>query len=144
MELIAEAYQQLASVSAVLGGLAFTAVAAILNAGASTDDPGALSRSAKITAGTAVSGTVCFVACAVMWAFMAADVNRAAAYDTPYPQHASNVNWIPSIGFVIGSLLLLASVGASGWIASRKMGRTTSAVAALGGIAMIAIFVWFA
>jgi len=144
MESFAEAFQQLASISAVLGGLAFTGAAAILNAGAATDDPDVVSRSAEVTAGTAVSGAVCFIAAAVMWSLMAADVNRAIAAGAAFPDHVANVNWIPSLGLLTGTLLLLVSIGASGWIASRRLGRVTSVVAVVGGVALLAIFGWFA
>lgn len=144
MEPFAEAFQQLASISAVLGGLAFTAAAALLTAGAGTNDPDALSFPAKTTAGTAVASTVCLLIAAVMWSLMAADLNRAVVEGNSFPEHVENVNWIPSLALASGSLLLLASIGASGWIASRRLGRITMAVATLGGVAMIVIFVWFA
>ena len=144
MEILAEAFQQLASISAVLGGLSFTGAAAILNAGAASDDPAVLGRPAKVTAGTAMAGAVCFVAAAVMWTFMAADLNRAAFANASFPEHVENVNWIPSLGLLMGALLLLISIGVSGRIASRRLGRVTSVVATLGGLALFAIFTWFA
>ena len=39
MDLFADAYRQLASISAVLGSLAFTVAAALLAAGVGTSDP---------------------------------------------------------------------------------------------------------
>jgi len=44
MEAFYQAYGQLASISAVLGGLVFTAAAALLAAGTDSSDPRALNR----------------------------------------------------------------------------------------------------
>lgn len=79
MELYAEAFQQLAFISAVVGGLAFTAAASLLNAGTATNDPNALSKSAKITIGTAIMSALFLIISTFIWSFQSADLFRAAA-----------------------------------------------------------------
>lgn len=143
IRLYAEAYQQLASISAVLGGLAFAAAAIVLNAGAGTDDPNALSRAAKITAATAVSSSVCLVIAALAWSLMSADLIRIAANsDGPAAGQVANLNWIPSFLLLGGSMLFFVSVGVSGWIGSRRLGFVTSAVALAGGTGLLFLFYW--
>jgi hypothetical protein len=101
-ELYAAAFQQLASICAVLGGLAFTAAAALL----------------------------------------AADVSRAVATgNAAYADQVTRLNWIPSLVLVAGVLLFVTSVGASGWIASRKLGFLTGLVAVAGSIALM-LMLW--
>lgn len=143
MELYAEAYRQLASISAVLGGLAFAAAAALLNAGARTSDADALDWPAKLTTGTAVASAVFFVIAALTWSFMTADLYRAAAHDRSFPQWVGLTNFIASLEMILGSVLLFVSIGASGWIASRRIGIVTTAVAVVGSIGFVFLTVWF-
>lgn len=143
-QLYAEAYQQLASVSAVLGGLAFTAAAALLASAAGTENPKALGRPAKVTVATAVTGAVCLVLAALMWSLMAADVLRAVAQaDIPAANRAALLNRVPSVLLLGESALFFASVGASGWIASHRLGWLTTAAAVVGGGALLLFLRWF-
>ena len=138
MELFAEAYQQLASISAVLGGLAFTAAASLLAGGVGTSALDALRRPAKITVGTALASAVSLVGAALMWSLMVADIRRALArgeYETA--QHFAALNWIPSIALIVGTGLFFASIAASGWIASRRLGLVSTAMGVLGAIALV-------
>ncbi|HMB90702.1 MAG TPA: hypothetical protein VKP65_07635 [Rhodothermales bacterium] len=144
-ELYAQAFQQLASISAVLGGLAFTAAAALLAAGAGTNNPDALGKPAKITVATAVGSAVCLILGALMWSLMAADISRAVANnDVSSASDLARLNWMPSLALIAGVVLFFISIGTSGWIASRKLGLLTSIAALGGGIAlllMISLFV---
>jgi hypothetical protein len=143
MELYAEAYQQLASISAVLGGLAFAAAAALLNAGARTSDADALDWPAKLTTGTAVASAVLYVIAAMTWSFMTADLFRAAADGQSFPPGVALMNFVASLEMIAGSVLLFVSIGASGWIASRRIGIATSMVALGGGIGLVVLIFWF-
>ena len=144
LELYATAFQQLASISAVLGGLAFTAAAALLAAGTGTRHPDALGRSARITVATAVSSALCLVIAALTWSLMAADISRAVANgNTSAAMDLVRLNWIPSIALIAGVLLFFASLGASGWIASRKLGLFTSLAALVGGVALLLMILVF-
>lgn len=143
MEYFAEAYQQLAFISAVLGGLAFTAAAALLAEVAGLKDPQVLGMPAKITAGTSIICSICFIISALMWSFMSADMSRAAAFSSSFPDHIANKNWIPSIMMITGTYLFFTSLGASGWIVNRKLGIITAIAAIIGGIAMVFMIFWF-
>lgn len=145
MELFADAYQQLASISAVLGGLAFTAAAALLAAGVSTSDPEVLGRPARVTVACAVVSAVCLIVAALMWSFMAADLSRALARrEDELLRPILRLNWIPSIALLAGALGFFVGIGASGWIASRRLGWLTTAAAALGVLALGLMVTWFA
>jgi hypothetical protein len=138
MELASIAFQQLASISAVLGGLAFTAAAALLAAGLGSSPPAGLGRAARITIGTAVLSAVCLVLAALMWSFMAADLARAGTRGgATTPVGIESLNWLPSLALLGGALLFFASIGASGWIASRNLGRLSSAAALVGSLALL-------
>ena len=82
MEDIVQAGELPASVSAVLGGLAFTAAASWLAAGTGTSNPDALNRPAKITIASAVRSTLTLISAAVMFFTAAA---AAALTDTTDP-----------------------------------------------------------
>lgn len=144
MEYYADAYQQLAFVSAILGGLAFTAAAALLSRSVGAKDVTILNRSAKVTIGTAVLSSVCLIISAIMWSLMAADMSRAAASGSSFPTHVASKNWISSVIMILGSYLFFSSLGASGWISSKKLGIITTIAAVIGGIAMIVMMYWFA
>jgi hypothetical protein len=72
MEALVQAGELLASVSAVLGGLSFTAAAALLAAGTGTNDPDALNRAAKITIASAVLSTLLLITAAVTFSALGA------------------------------------------------------------------------
>lgn len=72
MEDVVQAGELRASVSAVLGILAFTAAAALLAAGTGTSNPDALNRPAKITIASAVLSTLILISAAMMFSTAAA------------------------------------------------------------------------
>ncbi|SDK31851.1 hypothetical protein SAMN05421823_102434 [Catalinimonas alkaloidigena] len=140
----AAAYQQLASISAVLGGLAFTAAAALLATGAGMNAPNALNPPAKITIVTAVVSAVGLIVAALMWSLMAADLSRLAIRpDETAAARITNLNWLPSLAMLLGAVLFFASIGASGWIASRKLGWVTSVAGGLGVVAVVLMILLF-
>lgn len=144
LHLYAEAFQQLASISAVLGGLAFTAAAALLAVGAGTHDSGVLSKPAQITVATAVASAVGLIIAALMWSLMAADISRALAHENiGAANEVARLNWVPSLALIAGVLLFFTSVAASGWIASRKLGYVTSVAGVVGGIALLLMLIVF-
>ncbi|MCW9709015.1 hypothetical protein [Fodinibius salsisoli] len=143
MELYAEAFQQLAFISAVVGGLAFTAAASLLNAGTATNDPTALSRSAKITIGTAIMSALFMIISTFIWSFQSADLFRAAVNNQSFPKSVGWVNFAASISMITGGMLLFVSIGTSGWIGSRNLGIVTSIAAVVGIVALILMVLWF-
>jgi len=118
----------LASVSVVLGGLAFTAAAALLAAGTGTSNPDALNRPAKITTVSAVLSTLTLISAAVMFSTAAA---AAALTDTTDPNAVGGLRSIFKYGYlglVAGAFSFFVSVGASGWIASWRLGAITHCI----------------
>ena len=143
MELYAEAFQQLAFISAVVGGLAFTAAASLLNAGTATNDPNALSRSAKLTIGTAIMSALFMIISTFIWSFQSADLFRAAANNQSFPKSVGWTNFTASISMITGGMLLFVSIGTSGWIGSRNLGIVTSIAAVIGIVALLFMVFWF-
>jgi|GEM_PF-1888841 len=138
-EILAESFRQLGSTSAVLGGLAFTAAAAILATGAGTADPRALTRPATITTGAAVASAVCLVLASLAWSMLTIAAVGAAADGQVLATSTVGLNRPVSFAFLAGLVLFFVSVGASGWIGSRRLGIVTSSTAGLGGVWAI----WF-
>ena len=123
-----QAYGQLASISAVLGGLAFTAAAALLAAGTGTSDPRALNRPAKITIACAVFSTLLLVFSALLWSLLsAAAAGMSTGGPASLPESFYDASRFAYLSLVAGVTSLFVSVGASGWIADRKLGIATTA-----------------
>lgn len=133
-EIFAESFRQLGSTSAVLGGLSFTAAAALLATGAGTADPRALTRPAAITAGAAVASAVCLVLAALAWSMLTVAAVRAAAGGQALTAALLGLNRPVSFAFLGGLILFFVSVGASGWIGSRRLGVVTTTTAGLAGL----------
>ena len=143
--LYADAFEQLASISAVLGGLSFTAAAAVVAVGAGTNNPSALKRAAKVTVATAMLSAVFLVFAALMWSLMAADVVREVANeDLKGAKYYARLNWVPSICLLTGTCLFFSSIGVSGWIASKKLGIITVTAAIVGLFGLVSLILVFA
>lgn len=133
MEQISPAYiaalaAQLASLSAFLGGFAATFLATLLTLGHQ-------SRLMTVTIGLAVTSAVSFIV-TVVAATMLTAIYHPAAPRFMAALAASQPRVIMSLGFAIGSLSLLASLGCSGWTRSRAIGWITT-IATLIGAAFI-------
>lgn len=140
-----QAFQQLGAISAVLGGLAFAAAAALLSVAAGTRDPQALDRPAAWTAGASIASAACLIIAALTWALLTVQAAGAAASGQPGMVEAQLValNRPASIAFITGVVLLFVGVGTSGWIASRMLGMITTTVALLAGVAALFIIFQF-
>ena len=145
---VAEAYGQLASLSAVLGGLAFASAAALLAVAAGTRGAQALDRAASFTAGAAVVSAAALILTSLLWTlasvyFQGSD-GRAAG--TSADLRPNQITWLLTLGtntFLVGLTAFFASLAASGWISSRRLGITTTAVAALAGVVAFAAVLTF-
>ena len=143
MEDIVQAGELLASVSAVLGGLAFTAAASLLSAGTGTSNPDALNRPAKITIASAVLSTLMLITAAVIFSTVAA---AAALTDATDPNAVDGLRPILQYGYwglVAGAFSFFVSVGASGWVASRRLGAITTTGAVLAAVVTLRVLDWF-
>lgn len=121
---------QLASLSAFLGGFAATFLATLLTLGHQ-------GRLMTVTIGFAVASAVSFVATVV------AATTLTAIYHPQAPSSMARLGAtlpraVMSLGFYVGLLSLLASLGCSGWTRSRSVGWITT-VAALVGSALIVL-----
>lgn len=121
---LAEIARQIAFLSAFLGGFAATFLATLLVAG-----------SPRRVAGWAIGG-----AAVAAGSFIIAIVAAVMLTIVSHPEVPPNVlagssvlraRLISTLGFFIGLLALLASLGLSGWIRSRKTGIATTVAASL-------------
>jgi hypothetical protein len=138
MEHLAPAYisslaSQLASLSAFLGGFAATFLATLLTLGHQ-------GRLMTITIGLAVTSAVSFIV-TVVAATMLTAIFHPAAPALMAKTATSMPQTIMSLGFSLGSLSLLASLGCSGWSRSRAVGWITTTAGIVGAILIISMTV---
>ena len=133
----------LASVSAVVGGLAFTAAASLLAAGTGTSNPDALNRPAKITIASAVLSTLVLITAAVIFSTTAAAAALTDATDLGAVDGLRPILQYGYVGLFAGAFSFFVSVGASGWIASWKLGAITTTGAVLAGVVTLRVIDWF-
>lgn len=138
MEQLSPAYigalaSQLAALSAFLGGFAATFLATLLTLGHQ-------SRLMTTTIGLAVTSAVTFIV-TVVAATMLTAITHPAAPPFMATVVTSRPRTIMSVGFVLGSLSLLASLGCSGWTRSRTIGMTTTIAAVAGAVLIVSMTV---
>lgn len=127
-----EIARQLAFLSAFLGGFAATFLVTLLT----------LKSEKPIATWTIATSAVsaCILIVAVVAAVMLSVILQPDA-----PAHIADDSAImkgrvfTSLGFAIGILSLLASVGLSGWIRSKRTGIVTSAIAAVSFVAVMSV-----
>ena len=141
-EVYVEAFKQFGAVSAVLSGLAFATGVSLLTIAASSDRQDILDEAATFTAGSAIASAACFVVAAIGWAFLSfkgVGLAQVVTQEDQFPRLLFLQNKQASITFMIGLTLFLYSIGRSGYIGSKMLGRVTTAVAILaaGSIAWI-------
>ena len=129
-----ESFGQLAAVSAVLGGFAVTFMSVVL-----THSDARRRVSGAVALATAASA--CFFLTALGWALLAsqaAKVAGSAGADREfYVRQLAAAQWVQrpvSMLFLLGVLLLLLTLGASGWLRSRRLGAFTAAVASASAV----------
>lgn len=144
MEDFVQAADLLASVSAVLGGLAFTAAASLLAAGTGTEDPDVLSRPAKITIASAVLSTLLLITAAVTFSGLAAGALVADTNNLRTLDGFESIMRIAYGGLAVGAFSFFISVGTSGWIASRTLGAITTTGAVIAGLITLRVLDWLA
>ena len=145
---LAETYGQLASLSAVLGGLAFASAAALLAVAASTEGARALDRPASFTAGAAVVSAASLILTSLLWTlasvYLQGSGGRSAGTSVDLPE--GQVQWLfttPTATFLVGLAAFFVSLAASGWISSRWLGIATTVASVLAGTAALAAVLVF-
>ena len=143
---LGETYGQLASLSAILGGLAFASAAALLAVAASTRDDRPLDRAASFTVGAAVVSATGLILTSLLWTlasvYFQGTGGRATGTSADLP--AEQVAWLTAVStqtFLVGLTAFFVSLATSGWISSRRLGIVTTAVSVLAGaVALAAVF----
>ncbi len=103
-----------------------------------------LKQPAKITIAAAMASTLLLVLAALLWSLMSgiAAGTPAVAPEASLPPRFSSVQKLAYLSFSLGVVSLFVSVGASGWIASGKLGIATTAGAATIGIVVVLVLGW--
>jgi hypothetical protein len=140
-ELIAEAFRQLAFISALVGGFAFAFVGVLLVAPSQ-------SRVVSWTAGISMSASAGLVVCALGWSLGASVVMIGANMDTGADKSAlsaslNNMHLRLSLMFIVSILLFFTCLGLSGWIRSRVLGVVSTCIAVLAAIASALVLLPF-
>lgn len=142
MEALTQFYAQFASISAVLGGLSFTAAAALLATG--TGNPRALSRSARITVAFAIASTLFLVFASLVLSVLSAIAAIRPDVGSALPDRTRLIINVGYLSLCVGTTFFFVSVGASGWIASRRLGILTGVGAGGIGIGALIVLAWAA
>ena len=132
-ELQAELFRQLAFISALIGGFAFTFVGVLLVA---TDK----SRFVSWTAAVSIATCAGLVICALGWSLGASLVLIGAATTVGADVSALSASLRSmhlrlSLAFIVSIFLFFVSLGLSGWIRSRILGLASTGIALLAVIA---------
>lgn len=140
LEAVASKYQQLATVGALLGGLAFAAAISVISSSVKVGEKNKLSRAAFTTVSFAMASATCQVVSTIVWTFLSLNLDNEALMNGDLQ---GDLGRLGSQTFIIGVFLLFVSIGVSGWISSWRLGAVTTAIGGLGGfIAMYIIFLF--
>lgn len=128
-ELFAELFRQLAFISALIGGFAFTFVGVLLVSEHR-------SRVVSWTSALSMAVSAGLVICALGWSVGASVMLMGAA--APAGADAAELSAALSLMhrrlslvFIVSILFFFAAMGLSGWVRSRRMGFVSSAIAAV-------------
>lgn len=135
-EYLAEIARQFSFLSAFLGGFAATFFVTLLVA----DSP---KRSTGWSLGCAAFAASSFVVAAVSFVMITVVLNPEVPANVSSGSSIDHARVVGILGFGLGVYALLASVGISGWIRSRRLGLVTSASAGVGLILVSWAFVGF-
>lgn len=134
----AEMFSQLGSIAAVLGGFAFASAGALL--AASEERAG---RAATTAVGAAVLSAACFILSALSWTLSTIRATGAASVEGELPRVVLSLHAIMSFVFQLGILALFVSLGASGWVRSRRLGLFTSGAALVAAVSAVVVVYQF-
>jgi hypothetical protein len=122
---------QIGSLSAFLGGFAATFLALLLTM--ERDD-----RLGEAAIGCAAGASALFVAAVVACTGLTAMLHPEAPARVAGASTAL-ARGVMTGAFGLGTLLLLAALGLSGWMRSRRLGRITSAASGAGALLVLAL-----
>lgn len=121
---LAEISHQIAFLSAFLGGFSATFMATLLVVASSK-------RIAGWVVGSAATAACSFVVGAVASVTLTIGLHPDAPSNIAIGASSGTARIVSTLGFGIGVIALLTSVGLSGWIRSRQTGIATSAVSSI-------------
>jgi len=124
-EYLSELARQFSFLSAFLGGFAATFFVTLLVA----DSP---KRCADWSLRCAATATSSFVVSAVSFVMLLMVLNPEVPANVRSASSIDHARVVGFLGFMLGVYALLASVGISGWIRSRRLGLVTSISAGVG------------
>ncbi|WP_344709476.1 hypothetical protein [Sphingomonas humi] len=139
MELLAPAYistlaSQIGSLSAFLGGFAATFLATLLT----------IKREGHlltVTITLAVVAAVAFIISVIASTVQIAIYHpNAPSFVSDFPRARIQMSML--LGFMVGTLALLGSLGCCGWLRSRQIGWITAAVGFFGAMMVIVLTVY--
>jgi tetrahydromethanopterin S-methyltransferase subunit C len=127
---VAELFEQLSVVSAILGGFAFTFVGALLGHPAE-------SRSFPLAFGASLSAAMAFMVSAL------GSVLASFAVKNAYPIDIEPLHLKISLAFLLGILCFVIATGSCGWLKSPRIGYASSLIAVISAIGVVAVLLPF-
>jgi hypothetical protein len=127
---VAELFEQLSVVSAILGGFAFTFVGALLGHPVE-------SRSFPLAFGASLLAALAFMVSAL------GSVLASFAVKSAYPIDIEPLHLKISAAFLLGILCFVVATGSCGWLKSRRIGYISSSIAAISAIGVAAVLLPF-
>ena len=134
-----DAFGQLSAICAVLGGFAVTFLGIVLTLADSR-------KRVEAVAAVASDCAACFFLASLGWTLLAARSAQVASSSGPAQavlaqqlQTAITLRRPLSGLFLFGVVLLLITLGADGWLRSRRLGLITSGIAAAAAVAAVFI-----
>jgi hypothetical protein len=124
--------EQVGSLSAFLGGFAATFLVMLLTSETTL-------KSARFAVVASALAAVAFIVSAVAATTLVAGAHPDAPASTAQAAATGVSRPLVFLCFAVGNYALLAAIGCSGWLRSRKLGIGTTALAVLGGLGITAI-----
>lgn len=135
-ELAMEVFRQMAFISALIGGFAFSFVGVLL----ALPDKRRIINWIITIAILACSG---LIVCTLGWTMSAYNAFQLVAEKVELPPFFKSLHRSLSLTFIASLLLFLMSLGLSGWIRSRVLGVISSLIAMIAIIAVLWILSYF-
>ncbi|OYY67700.1 hypothetical protein [Sphingomonas sp. 28-63-12] len=121
---------QLGSISAFFGGVAVAFLGLLIFANTR-------SRLMETTIGAFVTAAVCFIVSALAATILSVGMLPGASRDIANRAYLETSLGLMNAAFLLGIIALLGGIMASGWLRSRLTGYTTTAVGAVGLLAVL-------
>lgn len=121
---------QLGSISAFFGGVAVAFLGLLIFASTR-------SRLMEVTIGAFVTAAVCFIVSALAATILSVGVLPGASRDIANRAYLESSLLLMNVAFLLGIIVLLGGIMSSGWLRGRATGLTTTAVGAVGLLAVL-------